>query len=51
MSTTIVNDLAFYKHIGAYKLFHTHKESNMEDESQKIHPAVSAAETAAEGCS
>lgn len=35
----------------SFKLFHTHKESETEDESEEIHPAVSASATAAEGCS
>lgn len=52
MSTTIVNDLAFISTLGlSFKLFHIRKESKMEDESKKIHLAVTASETAAEGCS
>lgn len=35
----------------SFKLFHTHKESEMEDESKKIQPAVADSESAAEGCS
>lgn len=35
----------------SFKLFHTHKESEMEDESKEIHPAVTASDAAAGRCS